>query len=216
MDLYIIRHGKTQWNQEKRFQGAKNSDLVSSGKEDAKALHDYLLDFPLTHAFSSPLGRAKDTAMIVLGDRDINIIYDERLAEMNFGLLEGMKIADINTLYHDVYDNLWNHPEDFERCPGGGESFFEVKQRIVSFLESLKKLPTDSQVLIVTHGMYFVNLLGYFFNYSPKDFVKINREIVRGCSLTHVTYENNQFVIDYVGDEHYLKPQLSKDSFLVK
>lgn len=216
MDLYITRHGKTKWNQEKRFQGAKNSDLIQSGKEDAKALHDYLLDFRITHAYSSPLGRAKETAMIVLENRNIDIIYDSRLQEMNFGSLEGMKIADINIQYHDVYDCLWNHPEKFVRCPGGGESFLEVRSRIESFLETLIQLPDDSQVLIVTHGMYFVNLLGYFLNYSPKDFVKINREIVRGGSLTHVKYEQQQFIIDYVGDNHYLKPQSTKDSFLVE
>lgn len=216
MQLYITRHGKTQWNVEGRFQGAKDSPLVESGKRDAKALHDYLLHDNFDAVFTSPLGRAKETARIIFsGRKDIKIQEDKRLEEMNFGIFEGMKTEAIFEEYNELYDNLWNHPEKFTRTPMGGESFDDVQKRISSFVSDLKEMPKDSKVFIVTHGMYFVCLQAYFLGLDRKDFPSINRYIVRGCSLTIVEIDGDHFEIKLLGDDHYLVKE-EKASFLVQ
>lgn len=216
MRLWITRHGKTQWNVEGRFQGALDSPLVSSGIEDAKTLHDYLLHESFDAVYTSPLGRAKATAALIFdGRNDITIKEDDRLQEMNFGIFEGMRTQDIFKKYATLYDNLWNHPEKFTRCPNGGESFLEVRERIVSFLAMLKTHPEMENIFLVTHGMYFICLLGYFMGYEPKDFPKINRHVVRGCSLTRVDIIAENVQILSVGDDHFLKPA-KQDSFLIQ
>lgn len=215
MKLYITRHGKTQWNKEGRFQGAKDSPLIESGIEDAKTLHDYLLNEHFDKVYTSPLGRAKATCELIFEDRDIDITIDKRLMEMNFGIFEGMKTTDIFAKYETIYDNLWNHPEKFDRCPEGGESFEEVRYRIEDFLSDISTMPNNSKIFVVTHGMFFVCLLAYFKGYEPKDYPLINRYIVRGCSLTIVDIDNGKFNVECVGDDHYLK-QEAKDSFLIK
>ena len=120
MKLYITRHGKTKWNIEGRFQGVKDSPLVESGIRDANDLREYIKDLKFKKIYTSPLGRAKQTAKIVFKDCDLNIIEEKRISEMNFGVFEGMKKDDIDKQYHELYDNLWNHPEKFTKCPEGG------------------------------------------------------------------------------------------------
>lgn len=215
MFLYITRHGKTLWNLESRFQGVKDSPLIESGIRDANDLNKLLINEHFDYVYTSPLGRAKQTCEIIFKNHDVDIICDSRLTEMNFGVFEGMKTDDIFSNYANLYDNLWNHPENFTRCPDGGESFQEVKIRIESFVNDLKKLEDDKKVFIVTHGMYFVCLLGYFLGYEPVDFPKINRSIVRGCSLSLVEIKDNQFDIKYIGkDDHLVKE--NKMTYIVK
>lgn len=216
MELYITRHGKTEWNIEGRFQGVKDSPLVKSGIMDAHALRDYLADVHFDAVFSSPLGRAVETANLLFSQReDITVQLDQRIQEMNFGVFEGMKTTDILQVYPDIYDHLWNQPEQFERCPGGGESFAEVRARIISFLSDLDRFPDDSRIFIVTHGMYFICLLGYLLGYDPVDFPKINRSVVRGCSLTTVIKKQDDYQIIQIGDDHFLTSE-AKDTFLIQ
>ena len=211
MKLYITRHGKTQWNIEGRFQGVQDSPLVDSGIRDANDLSNHIKDINFTKVYTSPLGRAKQTAKIVFKNKEI--IEDSRISEMNFGVFEGMKKDDIDSQYHELYDNLWNHPEQFTKCPNGGETFLDVKKRIVDFLEEMKQYDENENVFIVTHGMYFVCLLGYILGYEPKDFPKINRQIVRGCSITVVEINTEEMKVLCLGDDSFLTPE-EKMSFI--
>ena len=62
MELYIVRHGKTDWNKECRFQGAKDIPLNEEGRAAAEKLHERLKDIHFDAVFSSPLSRAYETA----------------------------------------------------------------------------------------------------------------------------------------------------------
>lgn len=215
MKLYITRHGKTVWNVESRFQGVQDSSLVESGVRDANDLHNHLIDIPFVKVYTSPLGRAIQTTEIVFKNRDINIEIEPRISEMNFGVFEGMKTQDIFKEYGELYDNLWNHPEQFTHCPGGGETFEDVKKRIVSFVNDLKQYDDNDNVFIVTHGMFFICLLGYFLGYDPIDFPKINRSVVRGCSVTIVEIQENQYNVLCLGEDTHLKKE-DKFSYVIK
>jgi len=144
------------------------------------------------------------------------VVFCDKLTycEMNFGVFEGMKTQDIFNTYGEIYDNLWNHPEKFTCCPGGGETFEDVKKSIVSFIDEMKQLDDQQKVFIVTHGMYFICLLGYFMGLDPIDFPKINRSVIRGCSLTIVDIKNDHFKIEIIGDDHFLKKE-EKTSYVI-
>ena len=73
MKLYITRHGETQWNTEKKMQGWQNSDLTGQGIENATRLGERLKDVDFSNIYSSPLGRAMDTANHIKGDRNKRI-----------------------------------------------------------------------------------------------------------------------------------------------
>lgn len=207
MNIYITRHSKTTWNQEKRLQGRKDSPLIEEGIENALALKEYIKDIHFDCVYSSPIKRAYDTARLITGK---DIITDERLMEMNFGVLEGKKIKDILKDNFEVYDNMWNHPECFERIDEG-ESYEEVQIRLKDFFEELAKKNYDN-VLIVTHGMCFINMLAYMMNLEKKDYILVNQKVVDGCSLTLFKEEKGQYTKIFYGKNHYL-PHISNEVF---
>lgn len=88
--LYIMRHGKTEWNQQHKLQGRTDIPLNDEGRKMAEAAHTEYLDVHFDVCYTSPLIRAKETAEIVLRDRNVPIITDDRLVEMSFGCYEGL------------------------------------------------------------------------------------------------------------------------------
>nr|MCR5154705.1 histidine phosphatase family protein [Lachnospiraceae bacterium] len=90
MKLYIMRHGETNWNKEKRLQGRSDIDINENGILLAEKTSKALEDVPFTHIFSSPLTRAYHTATIIKGNRNLDIVKDERLLEISFGNQEGL------------------------------------------------------------------------------------------------------------------------------
>jgi probable phosphoglycerate mutase len=207
MNIYITRHGKTIWNTEKRLQGRKDSPLVEEGKQNAKALKQYIKDIPFDCVYSSPTARSYDTAKLIT---DLPIVKDNRLIEMNFGIFEGERIKDVLEKHYDIYNNMWNHPERFDRIPEG-ESYDEVLMRIKSFLDDLKQ-KNYNNVLIVTHGMLFINMIAYMKKLERKDYVTINQRVIDGCSLTLFIEENNEYKEEYIGKNEFL-PFISNEVF---
>ena len=159
---------------------------------------------PIDVIYSSPLSRAKQTAQLIFRDRDIH--EDDRLKEMNFGVFEGMKTDDILHQYPDLYHQLWNDPEHFDRIPGG-ESYEEVQERLASFIKSCYQKHAQESVFMVFHGMTFIVLLGYFRQYLKKDYPKINQHIIRGCSLNLFEIDESGVKEVLINDDHFLKSE---------
>lgn len=196
MKIYLTRHSKTIWNKEKRLQGRKDSCLLEEGIENAYALKSYLDDnhMRFDYIYSSPIIRAYKTAQILFDNQ--HIIKDDRLMEMNFGDFEGRKIADILKTDYQLYSDLWDCPERFTKIPHG-ESYDDVIKRVNSFLHDLESLDKDASIFIVTHGMYFIVLLATMLHLDKKDYVKINQQVVEGCSLTLVEYDGDYQLKSY-------------------
>ena len=89
--LYIIRHGKTDWNVRHKLQGRTDIPLNEEGRQMAEAAREEYRDVHFDICFCSPLIRARETADILLRGRDIPIITDDRLMEMSFGSFEGIE-----------------------------------------------------------------------------------------------------------------------------
>lgn len=209
MYIYLTRHSKTVWNQEKRLQGHQDSPLTKEGIENAKALKKYIQDHQIhfDYIFSSPIQRAYQTALLI----DDHIIQDDRLKEMNFGIFEGQKISELIVREDHLYNDLWHHPDIFTAIPNG-ESYDEVIERAQSFLDDLKKYDKDSHILIVTHGMFFIIVLALMIGLDKKDFTKINQRVVEGCSLTLVQEKDNNYHIVYYNQCEFL-PYISNINF---
>ena len=178
MKIYITRHSLTTWNEEKRLQGWKNSDLTKQGLEDAKRLGNYLKNQSFDGIYSSPLKRAKETAQLIFPNK--TIIEDDRLKEMNFGDYEGKFIDELKK--EKDYYTLWNEPQgDFSIK--NGETYQEVVDRVLDFIEEKYK-ENKKCIFITIHGMLFTVLNGLFLNLPIEHFNEVNQNIVRGCSLS--------------------------------
>lgn len=150
--LYIMRHGKTSWNELNKMQGRTDIPLNSDGRAMASAAHDEYINVHFDVCYCSPLVRAKETAEIILRDRNIPIITDDRLVEMSFGAYEG--IAYSFQMPGCPINVLFQNPELYTDSIEGSETFAELFSRTKSFLtEVAMPLVKDGKdVLIVGHG----------------------------------------------------------------
>ena len=168
--LYIIRHGKTDWNAEHRLQGRTDIPLNEEGRMMArKAAAEYRnVNFDI--CFCSPLVRARETAQILLEGRDVPVEYDERLTEMCYGEYEG--VAHIFKLPDCPIKNLFLHPELYTVPVKGGESFDELFSRTGEFLrEKVDPLIAQGKdVLIVGHGGMNSSIVTQVMHLELKDF----------------------------------------------
>lgn len=149
--LYIMRHGRTDWNDKRKLQGQTDIPLNDEGRNMAKEAAQNYKDINIDICYCSPLVRATETAKLVLAEREIPIIYDDRLKEMNFGVYEGIEnsfsIPDcpVNVLFKD--------PANYVAVEKG-ESLEDVFARTGDILatEILPKVQEGQDVLIVGHG----------------------------------------------------------------
>ena len=142
MLIYIVRHGLTEWNKLKKLQGAADVPLAKEGILLAEKTGEALKDVKFDICFTSPLSRARQTAECVLGDRNVPIIPDKRIQEINFGDLEGGCVRDAEGNYIDPQvETFFRDPVNFKR-PENGEDIFDVIARTKDFWEEKTSDPS--------------------------------------------------------------------------
>lgn len=150
--LYIMRHGKTDWNERRKIQGRTDIPLNEEGRDMSENAGIEYKDINFDICYCSPLSRAKETAELVLKGRNVPIITDERLVEMGFGQYEGIeKSFEIPNCPINV---LFLEPQNYTTSVGGAESMDELFQRTGEFLRevALPQVESGKDVLIVGHG----------------------------------------------------------------
>lgn len=174
MQIYFIRHGKTEWNLEKRFQGAHgDSPLLPESIRDIHKLGQYLKSTNFAAIYTSPLNRAYQTASGLKKAMATNlpINQDERLREFDLGAMEGLKFAEATAQYPQQVDDIWNHPEKYDGKSIAGETYPEVIKRGKSFAHDVaQKYPGQTdKVLAVSHGAALGAIMGGLLNYPLND-----------------------------------------------
>ena len=147
-----MRHGKTDWNAMRKLQGRTDIPLNDEGRAMAAKAREEYKSFNIDVCYCSPLIRAVETAQIVLGNRDIPIIKDERLVEMGFGEYEGIeKSFQIPACPINI---VFNEPENYTESIGGAETFSQLFARTGEFLREIiePQLQEGKDILIVGHG----------------------------------------------------------------
>jgi broad specificity phosphatase PhoE len=155
--LYLLRHGETAWNLDRRMQGSKDSNLTERGRDQAaamgRALAAELAREPGPTVFlRSPLGRTRETALIVgreLGLDPAEWRDDPRLAELGYGAWEGSTGAEIEAGYPGAMAKWRADPEGF--CPPGGETHVELRRRSAAVLAEV--IASGTRTVIVSHGV---------------------------------------------------------------
>ncbi len=178
--LYIIRHGKTDWNEQCRLQGWTDIPLNETGKAQAREAADEYRNVSFDICFCSPLKRARETMEILLAGRNIPVFFDDRLKEMNFGAYEGV---------YDYFDDaalpvnvFFKHPERYHTAPHDGESIDDLMERTGAFLDetALPLVKEGKSVLIVGHGAMDSSIVCHIKNRPLSDFWK---EGIKNCRL---------------------------------
>jgi len=154
--ILLIRHGETDWNRIRRFQGRSDIPLNQKGRDQVRALALALKDEPLMAMYSSPLVRATETARLIKVFHPLIPLYkEEGLVEMDLGDFDGMEAQRWAAQYPD-FRKAWQENPASVTMPGG-ESLEEVQIRAIDTLERITQLyPPESTLLICSHN--FVNL----------------------------------------------------------
>ena len=196
MKVYLTRHGLTEWNEEKRMHGHTNSNLTPQGIEGAKNLGIRLKDIKFDCIYSSPLGRALDTAKYIRSNRDIRIITSDSLKEINFGEWEGMLEEDVKKNTPIQFYNLLNKPELFKPVEGG-EQIEDVIERVKEwFLEIVEKNAHYDNILIVTHGVVKRAFYAFLKNNKIENFWDDPQISNTSLTIIEVNGENIEFILE--------------------
>lgn len=153
--VYLIRHGKTQWNLESRYQGANgDSPVLKDSYREIELLASSLQRIPFEHAYASPLKRARITAQALLNhlNPEIPLTIDSRLKEFNLGKMEGMHFEDVAAKWPEVLKNFRHHPDKYDESLVEGESFLEVIARFRAAIEEYCRQYPNGNILVISHG----------------------------------------------------------------
>lgn len=140
-ELYLVRHGETEWNAARRIQGRTDIPLNDTGREQARQAAELLARRRWQGVYTSPLGRAHETARIIAERLGLAGVTDiDAFVERDYGEAEGMGFDEIEALY----------PEGV-RAPGQ-ETREEVAARVVPALLELAERHPGERLVIVSHG----------------------------------------------------------------
>lgn len=176
--LYLMRHGQTLFNLRRKMQGFCDSPLTPLGKKQAKIAGEYLKNINIDHAYSSSLERCCDTLEIATNNQ-IPYIRLKGLKEMNFGVFEG-ESEDLKPRGKNRYDNFF--------VQYGGESFVQVKERMLKTCTEIMEKEDHNVVLAVSHGLASLCFLSNF-----EDTSEIMKKGIPNCTIFKYEYENRQF-----------------------
>lgn len=150
MNIYVLRHGQTDFNIEGKFQGQIDIKMNKNGEEQTDKAASELNKTHFDVVFCSPLSRTRDTARKIKND---NVIIDARIIERSFGSLEGQY-------------GIPNYEENIEKY--NIESIEKLKMRVNSFLdEIIQKFKENQNILIVTHEG-IAQVINLYFNRESK------------------------------------------------
>ncbi len=160
INILVTRHGQTDWNLEGRIQGRTDVPLNQNGMEQVYQTSQKLRNEEIDLIICSPLKRCRQTAEIINQNRNIPVLFDERLVEISYGEIEGKLRSEIDKCYE--FGNVMNG----QLCKEA-ESSDEFIKRVADFLNNLKNYEKNT-ILLVTHNEV-CKAINIFFNDYPKD-----------------------------------------------
>ncbi|NOU99064.1 histidine phosphatase family protein [Paenibacillus planticolens] len=158
--LYLIRHGETLWNVERRMQGHLDSPLSSLGEQQALWLSYALKEISFEALYASSSGRTLQTAHIIKGDRELAIQASDEWREMNLGAWEGRISDEIEALEPDNFHAFWRNPEQYQTVKG--ESYSDLQARVLPALERMLAAHEGQTIALVSHTVTLKVIMAYF------------------------------------------------------
>ena len=175
LKLYIVRHGETEWNVIKRFQGQLNTPLTEKGmeklRETGKKLENVLFD----EVYTSELGRTVASAEIILnenrGYRNKKLEL-KKLAELNevyFGVWQGLTYEEVFLKYPEEANNYFYNVKNYKAENVEAENLKDALERFLKGINKILDSHESGNILVVTHGTVFEMFMNYVANDSIFD-----------------------------------------------
>ena len=148
--LFLARHGDTEFNSTRRFQGHSNIELSVTGYKQVERLCQRLATEKIDRIYSSDLRRALTAAEMIADKHNLDVIACPELREINYGKLEGLTFDEISRLYPEVAALFGDRSLEL-KFPDG-ESVDDLNQRLIKFLGRLEPHTAEETILIVAHS----------------------------------------------------------------
>ncbi|MGP9683044.1 histidine phosphatase family protein [Brachybacterium sp. AOP3-A1-3] len=163
--VYLARHGQTEWNVQKRWQGQLESPLTGQGRQAATDLAQFAVERDVDAVFSSPLLRARSTAAIAANALGVRLQVLPELAELHHGAMAGLTAPEADSMFpgaratreHDKYQ--WRFP--------GGENYADADERAARAISEVEREGCN-RALIVSHEMIGRMLLRQAAGWEPR------------------------------------------------
>jgi len=207
VELVLIRHGQTAWNQEKIFRGRTEIPLSEDGLKQAQILASSFEGSAADAVFSSPLLRAVQTAEPLAHTLEIPLYKDDSLVDVDFGYWSGLRRDEVRKRYPTEWQR-WESGDLSLRFPGG-ESLLDVQQRLARFLDSCVRNLTDKRLLVVTHRVPLKLIMAYILH-SPTSFWQF---VFDTTSVSRIQHNGKYWSLLSLNDTHHLRGQNSQEDF---
>lgn len=199
--IYLTRHGQTEWNIEKRLQGHGNSPLTEYGIDRAKELSKRIEELDIDCIYTSPIERAYKTAVILKGDKNVEVKSHEGLKEMNFGDYEGRITEEVMKENPD-WDITAIMKGNLDMRAPNGETLREVRERVKKAMEEIISENEGKTILIVAHGITLKAIMAFF------EDEEVENEVMGQATLTKVIKDWDAFKIEFKNDgSHFTEIQ---------
>ncbi|TQN44214.1 putative phosphoglycerate mutase [Blastococcus colisei] len=165
-EVVVVRHGATEWSRNGQHTGMSDPPLLPDGEDDGRRLRPVLADRQLTHAFVSPLARARRTAELAgLLDGSVDTRTEPDLVEVDYGGYEGRTTKEISAELGRPW-SLWADGT----VPGEtlGEDLAQVAERVDRVLARVRPLLDDGDVVLVAHGHVLRILTARWLGLAPE------------------------------------------------
>ena len=190
MKYIFVRHGKTHFNEIQLKQGWCDSPLTKQGIKEIENMAEQLKDYKIDAAYTSPILRAKYTAQIILKNHSVLLNEDDRLKEVNFGLLEGLPCLFVDKL--QLESSNWLDDLQMDYTGYEGENVEDVIQRHFELLNDIeKKFQDDDTILMVGHGCSLYAFIKTLLKNQKLDFPQ-------NASAIIVNKVNNEYQLETV------------------
>ncbi|TDB57132.1 2,3-diphosphoglycerate-dependent phosphoglycerate mutase GpmB [Photorhabdus khanii] len=204
LQVYLVRHGESEWNAARRIQGQSDSPLTETGEHQARLVAQRIKSENITHIITSDLGRTCRTAEIIAEVCGCEVILEPRLRELHMGVLERRNIDSLTS-----EEERWRK-KVLDGTPGGripeGESMEELSVRMRAALETCRHLPGGSRPLLVSHGIALGCLVSTILGLPAHAERRLR---LRNCSLSRVDYQHSPWlasgwIVETAGDITHL------------
>ena len=175
LKLYIVRHGETEWNVIKRFQGQLNTPLTEKGMEKLRKTGKKLKNILFDQVYTSELGRTVASAEIILNENNgykNNKLELQKLAELNevyFGVWQGLTYEEVFLKYPEEADNYFYNVKNYNAENVEAENLKDALERFLKGINKILNIHKSGNILVVTHGTVFEMFINYVENKSIFD-----------------------------------------------
>ena len=175
LKLYIVRHGETEWNVIKRFQGQLNTPLTEKGMEKLRKTGKKLENVLFDEVYTSELERTVNSAEIILNENNgykNNKLELQKLAELNevyFGVWQGLTYEEVFLKYPEEADNYFYNVKNYKAENVEAEKLEDALERFLKGINKILNRHKSGNILVVTHGTVFEMFINYVENKSIFD-----------------------------------------------